>query len=822
MVKIEDHVEEESLESAQCENPNESDGVLSRRRRVRNSKYNGYVVDKHHGYCPSCNRYVEHTDEGVLCNICGSYWHYKCANTSAEEVEQLGKKHFYCEFHLRNEGKGLGSGSIDMSVASNGRDNKGETESFEESVIDIKVAQYILNNTKFCKDKLKYLDNHHEIKKLDQGKQFTVNVNSVIYFVVARSLSALGQAQGVHIKRKGVDLSGNSTQVQFDVNLYEGNLEVPITMTCFHTTNNIHIQLKGKKKEARWSDKLVAVENFVYVNVVDMIVKVENMPTYNDIRKSIVNDLSISAGIGVVPNLTPFQTTTVVAIGELSDDIQYPVTSMGLAVPSKGCNGSHTDNEQVQTTECEVEVVCQNSIVSDVPKVNKVLKSDGNGLEASCELGAQCVVGVDVVTVVSELPEETTVCKLPEFGPAIPKAVNDRVPVVANEESNIPMLVDDSSKAVVVKNKVDCRNNKQLYQALSVIPGEKNEDLRVKALYSIIFQLKSKGMELKDEYKLVHQPQYSDNLNRVTLKLFEKQKEIDSLKNQSKGLEMQVKELKDRKMENEKDLNDMRKRENEKEKIILSMENDYSKLQEKVRSSSEMISVSNELELAKKCNDEQLVEISKLQSLLHEKDKAITELQGCNKDLVRRCKSLTDVEVELSSRVQALEAVSSHIGDDEKNDIVVIHASSGNVKADVVKDEVASLNQKIEKLNKENSLFKDQLAEKTASLQKIDGFYKEIVDQKDKIICDLQSIMSDDCDVNSRFKRLLLKFRSENELKLMNELKSCIENADINPTSNSVKTVNKSEMGTNTDPVVNSCKCKETSGDGDSSNSIEN
>ena len=67
-----------------------------------------------------------------------------------------------------------------------------------------------------------------------------------------------------------------------------------------------------------------------------------------------------------------------------------------------------------------------------------------------------------------------------------------------------------------------------------------------------------------------------------------------------------------------------------------------------------------------------------------------------------------------------------------------------------------------------------KLSEKEDSLEKVDRFYKGILDDKDLVISGQLEIIEDN-DVIKKLKRLLLKFRSENELKFINDLKSLIE-----------------------------------------------
>ena len=139
------------------------------------------------------------------------------------------------------------------------------------------------------------------------------------------------------------------------------------------------------------------------------------------------------------------------------------------------------------------------------------------------------------------------------------------------------------------------------------------------------------------------------------------------------------------------------------------------------------------------------------------------------------------------------------------NSVKSIQSSSGDTC-----DSNSLLSQKIDKLNKDNSVLKDQLAEKNGSLMKVDGFYKEILQQKDQIINDLQLITSNDGEIDTKFKRLLLKFRSDQELKAMIELKAVVAGDAMVDQEVVVSKTDRVNVGTGTESEVVQCNCHKT------------
>ena len=107
------------------------------------------------------------------------------------------------------------------------------------------------------------MDNLNDIERKDKGKQCTVHLNTVTFYIISGSISALGEQYGIEVKNNDIDLKGTEEKDQYNLSLVKGSLKIPITMTFYHTTGNVLVQLKGKKREARWAEKLDAFEEFV-------------------------------------------------------------------------------------------------------------------------------------------------------------------------------------------------------------------------------------------------------------------------------------------------------------------------------------------------------------------------------------------------------------------------------------------------------------------------------------------------------------------------------------------------------------------------------
>ena len=218
--------------------------------------------------------------------------------------------------------------------------------------------------------------------------------------------------------------------------------------------------------------------------------------------------------------------------------------------------------------------------------------------------------------------------------------------------------------------------------------------------------------EISQNYQL--QPSLLESVNTMTRKLIEKQIEVDSAKKECKELKIQVKDLKEVKIVKEKEQLQLNSEKISLEKMISSMKVEYTELQKRMKELEQKESI-KEVEELKKTNNELTERVSELNQESLIKDEKMIEVERSNNELINRCNSLTNCEKDLSAKIRMLEGLSGHIGKpgDSSSDVVVINA--GNNRRGVV-DECQSLREKLDKSNKENSLLKDQLSEKIASL----------------------------------------------------------------------------------------------------------
>ena len=299
------------------------------------------------------------------------------------------------------------------------------------------------------------------------------------------------------------------------------------------------------------------------------------------------------------------------------------------------------------------------------------------------------------------------------------KTVNENVEMVSNA-----VVKFDNTKV----------NYKKMQQMFSILNTQHDADQRVQFLYAIIYKLKERGIVLRNDLDCndQSQPALSESVNTMTRKVIEKQMEVDSAKKECKELKLQVKDLKEVKTGNEKEMVRLNSEKASLEKMISSMKVEYAELQKEIKELNENEAI-KELEKLKRTHDELTERISELHQESLMKDEKMIEVEKSNAELISRCKSLTTCERDLSARVKMLEGLSAHIGKpgDGNSDVVVINSTGSNSDN---AEEFRLLNDKLDKANKENSLLKDQLSEKTASLEKIDHFYKEIIDQKDQSV----------------------------------------------------------------------------------------
>ena len=283
-------------------------------------------------------------------------------------------------------------------------------------------------------------------------------------------------------------------------------------------------------------------------------------------------------------------------------------------------------------------------------------------------------------------------------------------------------------------------------------------------------------------------------MNQLTLQLIGKQNEVDTLKKSQKEMEGQMKEFKKLKAQWEKEKILKQKELEDKDKMLNDMK-DNAKVSP---CNNKEITELRKINMDKIRNIQQLTE--DLDLARQHIDEGVQREQSLKNEIVMaedRCKSLTGCNSELENRVQVLESIAGDLNKDQvkSKEVISVPAKTDSINS-VTAKELDEAKLKIEKLNKNNSIMKSELKEKEDKLKGIDDFYKEIIDDKEKISNGYLQIVEKDDEKLTKFKRLLLKFRSENELKFVLELKDLLgrDDGNLNQTKDVTTNHNKNNI----------------------------
>ena len=159
-----------------------------------------------------------------------------------------------------------------------------------KEVKTLRIAPFTLNGASLLKKKIKLMDNPYQIEVKDQGKQCTINMSTTTYHIIMNNIVPIGERVGLKmVKPLDVDSSGKALKSQYECQLLVTEaVTASITISCYHTTNNILVQLKGKKiSEDVWEKKLEAVHQFAHVTMKSVIMWVEQTDNYMAIKEKI-------------------------------------------------------------------------------------------------------------------------------------------------------------------------------------------------------------------------------------------------------------------------------------------------------------------------------------------------------------------------------------------------------------------------------------------------------------------------------------------------------------------------------------------------------
>ena len=196
----------------------------------------------------------------------------------------------------------------------------------------------------------------------------------------------------------------------------------------------------------------------------------------------------------------------------------------------------------------------------------------------------------------------------------------------------------------------------------------------MECLYNIIIKLKQKNYEIKMEnIQFVH-PIATSQINQLALKLVQKQNECDDFKKKCNELEVQVKDMKKEKLDEEYIRKQKCKEETE-QKMIASenVERDTKRMADRID------------ELTKKCtnlerNEEQNGKvIAELENAVTIKEQKIAEHKQINDELRQKIvklmtenKLLKNKEEELNNKLEVMQAVAGTVREEGTTDQLVV------------------------------------------------------------------------------------------------------------------------------------------------------
>ena len=261
--------------------------VTPRRKAVLPSKFKSFVVDRPSGYCPKCTLYVKDTDEGVVCPPCEAYWHYKCAEVTKEELdEEWSGIQFLCLKHRtekKKEENMITTTPLKLSI------NLKEEMNFHKENIEItniKINKYDLNKKKKAKEKLAKMGAKFEVTANDQNRQYTLTMSTPTYQLFIENIVEIGEQIGINVRRHDTDATGEMTQSQFTVDIQTTNgIDIPISLTCYHTANKLLIQLMGNKTQT----KIKYLSYFIDSVLGNIIKQIENSDKHGIMKELLIN-----------------------------------------------------------------------------------------------------------------------------------------------------------------------------------------------------------------------------------------------------------------------------------------------------------------------------------------------------------------------------------------------------------------------------------------------------------------------------------------------------------------------------------------------------
>ena len=292
-----------------------ADETKDRRKSFRNKKkslnkiesdeseaaFAKYQFDFEHGDIPVCsndkkdgNQLVEESDQGdddefFDANEGSLEPNEKPQNEADIEEDTIWKEEFVCAAHR--------PATKDVVFAKMTDNTHSVCKEGGELLVNIKINTYAIDKLSKVKFKLNNMNGKAITEEKACHRQHSIQLNSVTYQLLVENFVGFGDRLGIKPKRHDVDNKGENVQDQYNVSL---NNSIPVSVTYYHTTNKILIQLKaekelkGAKKASRTNQRIIQLRNFVKNNLSNLIKDIENDRRYEALKlqmESMLNDL---------------------------------------------------------------------------------------------------------------------------------------------------------------------------------------------------------------------------------------------------------------------------------------------------------------------------------------------------------------------------------------------------------------------------------------------------------------------------------------------------------------------------------------------------
>ena len=192
------------------------------------------------------------------------------------------------------------------------------------SSMEIKIESFTINKKENLKKKLRNIERNNEFTAKDNGKQYVVLLNTITYQILVDNIMNFSNQLNVKIKKENNDRSGANIQQQFVLSIRCGNEDKVnvITVTCFHTTNTVMIQILGKRKDDDWQRKVETLEKFMKDQFEQLILLIESRSDFQEMKEIITK--CIQEELWVLENKKVYEIKEVINKLKFSGEDSFP------------------------------------------------------------------------------------------------------------------------------------------------------------------------------------------------------------------------------------------------------------------------------------------------------------------------------------------------------------------------------------------------------------------------------------------------------------------------------------------------------------------